>query len=138
MLKNLTFDQICHEHVTYYSLKTFQKIIKKNNFKIIDFKLNEINGGSIEITCAKLKSKFKEPTYKIKKLILDENKITDSAFSRFNDRIKKIKKDTIDFVKNNYDKKIIGYGASTKGNVVLNYCNISNKDIPFICDANNI
>ena len=55
MLKNLTFDQICHEHVTYYSLKTFQKIIKKNNFKIIDFKLNEINGGSIEITCAKLK-----------------------------------------------------------------------------------
>lgn len=136
MLKNLTFDQICHEHVTYYSLKTFQKIIKKNNFKIIDFKLNEINGGSIEITCAKLKSKFKEPTNKIKKLILDENKITDSAFSRFNDRIKKIKKDTIDFVKNNYDKKIIGYGASTKGNVVLNYCNISNKDIPFICDAN--
>ena len=69
-------------------------------------------------------------------MILDENKITDSSFSRFNDRIKKIKKDTIDFVKNNYDKKIIGYGASTKGNVVLNYCNISNKDIPFICDAN--
>ena len=55
MLKNLTFDQICHEHVTYYSLGTFQQIAKKNNLKVIDVNLNEINGGSIEVICAKKK-----------------------------------------------------------------------------------
>ena len=138
MLKNLTFDQICHEHVTYYSLKIFQKIAKKNNLKIIDAKLNEINGGSIEIICAKNESNFKVPKNKIKNILNDESKITAASFKRFNSRIKKIKSDTTNFIKYNNDekKKIIGYGASTKGNVVLNYCHISNKDIPYICDAN--
>ena len=136
MLKNLTFDQICHEHVTYYGLKTFQKIAKKNNLKIIDAKLNEINGGSIEVTCAKIGTKFKESKNKINKILKDENKITEISFKRFNSRIKKIKKDISKFVKKNKRKKIIGNGASTKGNVVLNYCGISNKDIPYICDAN--
>ena len=136
MLKNLTFDQICHEHVTYYGLKTFKKIAKKNNLKIIDAKLNEINGGSIEVTCAKIDSKFKESKNKINKILNDENKITENSFKKFNSRIKKIKKDISQFLKKYKQKKIIGYGASTKGNVVLNYCSISNKDISYICDAN--
>lgn len=136
MLKNLTFDQICHEHVTYYSLQTFENIIKKNNLKIINLKLNEINGGSIEVTCAKNNSKFRKPKNKIKKFLDDERKITAASFKRFNDRIRKIKRDFLLFINNNKDKKIIGYGASTKGNVVLNYCNITNKIISYICDEN--
>ena len=55
LLKNLTYDQICHEHVVYYTLNTFNEILSKNNLKIIDFSLNEINGGSIEIICTKKK-----------------------------------------------------------------------------------
>ena len=53
MLKNLTYDQICHEHISYYSLTTFKKIIEQNNIKLVDVNFNEINGGSIEIICAK-------------------------------------------------------------------------------------
>ena len=45
MLKNLTYDQICHEHVAYYSLNTFKKIAEKNKLKVIDLSFNEINGG---------------------------------------------------------------------------------------------
>ena len=55
LLKNLTYDQICHEHCVYYSLSTFNQILSKNNLKIVDFTLNEINGGSIEVICAKKK-----------------------------------------------------------------------------------
>ncbi len=55
LLKNLTYDQICHEHITYYSLTTFKNVISKNNLKIIDFSFTAINGGSIEVTCAKKK-----------------------------------------------------------------------------------
>ena len=51
--KNLTYDQICHEHVTYYNLKVFKKIIEKNGLKLLDLRLNEINGGSIQLICAK-------------------------------------------------------------------------------------
>ena len=59
LLKNLTYDQICHEHVTYYSLKVFKNLAEKNHFKIIEVSLNEINGGSIQIICAKKNSKRK-------------------------------------------------------------------------------
>ena len=138
MLKNLTFDQICHEHVTYYSLGTFQQIAKKNNLKVIDVNLNEINGGSIEVICAKKEAKFKEQKKKIEEILNDEKKIRAKSFKKFNNRIKKIRENITSFIQNNKykDKKIIGYGASTKGNVVLNYCHISNRDISYICDAN--
>ena len=74
LLKNLTYDQICHEHCIYYSLSTFHKIISKNNLKIIDFTLNEINGGSIEVICAKKKSRFKSNTNKIEHILHQEKK----------------------------------------------------------------
>ena len=50
LLKNLTYDQICHEHVTYYTLTSFLNILNKNNLKVTDFNFNEINGGSIQLT----------------------------------------------------------------------------------------
>ena len=53
LLSNLTYDQICHEHVTYYTLSSFNNIVKTNGLKIIDITFNEINGGSIEIICSK-------------------------------------------------------------------------------------
>ena len=73
-MKNLTYDQICHEHITYYTLTTFKKIISKNNLKIIDCSFNEINGGSIEISCAKINSKHKSKEQKINEILLDEKK----------------------------------------------------------------
>ena len=66
LLKNLTYDQINHEHVTYYTLTTFNNIIKKNKLKIIDVNFNEINGGSAEVVV--VKSTSKEQT-NLKKLI---------------------------------------------------------------------
>ena len=91
MLKNLTYDQICHEHITYYTLSVFKKIIEKNNLKLIDISFNEINGGSIEIICSKKDSKFKPKIKKIKKILLDEKKITVQSFKNFNLRINRVK-----------------------------------------------
>ena len=136
LLKNLTYDQICHEHVMYYTLNTFNNIIKKNKLKIIDYSLNEINGGSIEILCSKKNSNIKAMKTKIDKILIEEKKISNKDYDKFNLRIQNSKKNLQLFLKNIKKKEIIGYGASTKGNVILNYCGISNKNIPFICDAN--
>ena len=136
LLKNLTYDQICHEHVTYYTLKTFKKIVEKNNFKIIDVNFNEINGGSIEVFCAKKNSNKKVNRKKIEKILLDESKIDSKAYERFNTRVNNVKKVLKNFLTNLKGKKIIGYGASTKGNIVLNHCKIDKSLLPFICDAN--
>ena len=98
MLKNLTFDQICHEHVTYYSLSVFEKIINNNGLKLLDVKLNEINGGSIEIICCHLDANKKINNILINSLKKDETKITKKSFYTFNKRIFKIKRDLRKFL----------------------------------------
>jgi len=135
MLKNLTYDQICHEHVTYYTLKVFKKIAEKNDLKIIDVSFNEINGGSIEIICAKKNSNFKIENKKINKILKDENNINEKSYINFNERIDKVKTLLQMFLNLNSKKKVIGYGASTKGNVVLNHCLVTNNQINEICDG---
>ena len=136
LLKNLTYDQICHEHVVYYTLSTFNKIIKKNNLKIIDFSINEINGGSIEVICAKKTSKHKSKSKKIIKILNEEKSITQRDYDRFNLRVETSKSNLLLFLKNQKKGDVIGYGASTKGNVILNYCGVTHKNISYICDAN--
>lgn len=135
LLKNLSYDQICHEHVTYYSLKVFKKMAEKNGLKVIDCKLNEINGGSIEIICSKKNSKHKVNKLKILKLLNDEKKINYSSYINFNNRVNRVKQLFKMFLDLKSNKKIIGYGASTKGNIVLNHCEVTNKQIKEICDG---
>ncbi len=134
-LKNLSYDQICHEHVAYYSLTVFKKIIEKNGLKIIDFTLNEINGGSIEIICSKKNSKYKEKKSKIKNILKDEKKINKKSFINFNERVNKTKLLLQMFLKLKSNKKVIAYGASTKGNIVLNHCQVTNTQIKEVCDG---
>ena len=136
LLKNLTYDQICHEHVTYYTLTTFEKIITKNGLKILDVSFNEINGGSVEVICCRKESKQKPNYKKIKEILNDEKNINDEAYQRLNLRIKNTKNTLQTFVKEVGRKNIIGYGAATKGNIVLNQCEFTSKDISYICDAN--
>jgi len=138
LLSNLTYDQICHEHVTYYTLDVFKKVIEKNGLKIIDFSFNVINGGSIEIICSPKKSRIKANHTKIKNQIELENRITSIDYSKFNLRVDNIKKTTNLLLENikNAKKKIIGYGAATKGNIVLNHCGIGSDKISLICDEN--
>ena len=137
LLKNLTYDQICHEHVTYYTLTTFNNLIKKHDLKIVDFSFNEINGGSVEIVCSRKSNKSQSEHKLLKKYLDDEKRITKSSYEKFNQRIENTKNNInqiLDLIGNKND--VIGYGASTKGNIVLNHCNLSYKRISYICDAN--
>ncbi len=135
LFKNLTYDQICHEHVTYYSLTTFCKILSNNNMKAIDLSFNEINGGSIEVICAK-KNSIKKPKEIVDKILKEEGNINKNIFNLFQDRVENVKRTLQEFLKNIPSKDIMGYGASTKGNIVLNHLNLSSKNLSFICDAN--
>ncbi len=135
LLQNLTYDQICHEHVTYYTLTTFENIIKKNGLKILDFNLNNINGGSIEIICSKKKAKHSPNKKKINLQKNFEKNINQNSYQNFNKRVSNIKKMLNSFLEKNKGE-VIGYGASTKGNIVLNHCGINSKKLKYICDAN--
>ena len=60
MIKNISYDTICHEHLEYYSLRSIKHIFDNVGFKIIDLEFNDINGGSFAITVAKKSAKYLE------------------------------------------------------------------------------
>ena len=134
LLENLTYDQINHEHVTYYTLTTFQNIISKNGLKILDVNFNEINGGSAEVVVAKKNSKYSPLNKKIAHILEKEKLINSKSYKKFNLRLNNVKKVVNTFL--NTKKNIIGYGASTKGNIILNHCRIDKTKLKFICDGN--
>ena len=141
MIKNLSYDTICHEHLEYYSLKSLKYLLDKVNLKIVDLSFNQINGGSIALDIAKKSSKLKEVSYLINWVLESEriNKYND--LHKQKDFFKKCQKHKYLLKKllinlKNQNKKIYGYGASTKGNVILQYCNIDSKIIPFIGEVN--
>ena len=141
MIKNISYDTICHEHLEYYSLKSLKYILDKSEFKIIDIEINDINGGSFAITVAKKKSRKFEESSLVDWLLKKEdlykfNKL--ETFIDFKTKVFKHKKLLKDLILNLKDmkKKVAGYGASTKGNVILQFCNLNNKHIPYIVDVN--
>ena len=141
MIKFKTFDTICHEHLYYYSTKVIIEMVSKNNLRVFDIKKNKINGGSTQYFISRQDSKFKinyksiNPVLREEKKYKLENKKTFINFFKKINHIKfKTQKHLNSIVSKN--KKIHGYGASTKGNVLLQYFNINKKYIKFIADRN--
>ena len=141
LIQNMTWDQICHEHVTYFDLTTLRKVLAKAGIKVLDVSFNEINGGSFNVICAKNKSSLKPNIKQINKVIESEKIFyNDKSLSNFAMRVNnsgKVMKEFLNLLKEN-KKTVIGYGASTKGNVILNYSKIDKSLIKFICDQNPI
>ena len=141
IIKNNLFDTICHEHLEYYSLKVAKNMIEKNNLKIIDIYKNDINGGSLGIFISHVNSKFKTINKNVNKILVEEKKFKlnevktyVSFYNKINNIKKKLLKILIKIKKNN--KTIHGYGASTKGNVLLQYFDINHTLIDYVADRN--
>ena len=141
ILSKFSFDTFCQEHLTYFSFKSFKFLIDQTPFKIIDFSRNSINGGSINFNLALKNSKWKINKKKITKIINFEKKLKLDRKETYIKYFKEIEKNSNlikKFIKNlkTKNKKISAFGASTKGNVILQYANIDNKIIDSIYDVN--
>lgn len=138
LIQNMTYDQICHEHIAYYNLDTFSKILKKYKLKIVNCYENEINGGSIRVHIVHQNYKKYKHTIDLKEKILREKEFFKNDIKIFKSRVmasKTLINDYLNIISKNY--VIYGYGASTKGNIILNYVNLNNRIIKKICDANS-
>ena len=141
IIKFKMFDTICHEHLEYYSTEVLIKMIKKNNLKLIDIKSNKINGSSKQYFLCKQNSKYKINRKIINKYLKKEKKYKlkdlntyKKFFKNINDLKSKINKFIIK--ENNNNKNFHCYGASTKGNVLLQYFGITNKLIKYAAERN--
>ena len=140
MLEVNAFDTICHEHLEYYRLNQIHWMMEKVGFKIIGIEFNNINGGSFSVTVAKSESSFSE-TPSLEKFLIDEkNKGLDTnrPYEEFRSKVFEFKIKIREFLNNIHSEKkmVLGYGASTKGNVLLHFCNITSRDIPYIAEVN--
>lgn len=142
MLATNSFDTICHEHLEYYAYKQIDWICRKVGLKILDVEFNSVNGGSFSLVVAKEKSK-QQPNYEnIEKVKSDEVNagISDiQVYQDFNNRIKNCRNQLIDFVQSECSagKTIYGLGASTKGNVLLQYCSIKSQYLKAVGEVNS-
>ncbi len=139
-LKDLTFDNIYHEHYNYWSLTSLNNFFNRLNAKIYRAERIDTHGGSIRIYVSKDKNKKVEKS--VKKFINDENKFGIKKFStykKFGEKVYKIRENIIkNFNKLKKDhKKIIGYGAPAKATTALNFYGISNQ-IDFIVEDNSL
>lgn len=142
MLRMNSYDTICHEHLEYYSLSVVKKIIEMAGLKIIDVMMNAVNGGSFEVTAAKASNRNIKINHPVINWLLEQEERmglnTPKPYRDFEERVFRHREDLIRLIRalNADGKKILGYGASTKGNVVLQFCGFTEKDIPAIADVN--
>jgi NDP-4-keto-2,6-dideoxyhexose 3-C-methyltransferase len=142
MLKTNSIDTICHEHIEYYGLAQVKRIADMSGFKIINVSFNDCNGGSFRVYFAKAESqRYEECTALIQSILADEtaHKLSEPAtytafMSRVDAQVSRLKQ-LLSWTKAN-NKRVYIYGASTKGNCLLQYADIKESDIPFAVERN--
>lgn len=143
MLRTNSYDTICHEHIEYYSLGVVMKILTAAGLKIIDVGMNNVNGGSFAVTAAKSSNKSLKINHSVIDWLLEqEDRMglnTPKPFRDFEERVFRHRNDLVRLISALVadGKKVIGYGASTKGNVTLQFCGFTNTDILAIAEVNS-
>lgn len=141
MLKNNAFDTICHEHLEYYALKQIEYILNLCNLKVIDVETNNINGGSFKVYATHKDTLYPVNWSSVMALRKSESEMkmgTPTPYLAFANRVNTQKEKTLKFIKSELKqgKKFYVYGASTKGNVLINYYGLTNKEIVAAADRN--
>lgn len=141
MLERNSYDTICHEHLEYYGLKQVVWLAEKVGLKIVDVELNDVNGGSFSVVAAHKGSNMHDADGVVEKMLSAEDQAGLSGLEAYHDffrRAKQSRDELKEFVRDAQKdgKRILAIGASTKGNVLLQYCGFTEHDIEAIGDVN--
>jgi C-methyltransferase C-terminal domain/Putative zinc binding domain/Methyltransferase domain len=141
MLRLNSYDTICHEHVEYYSLGAIDYILKAADLKIVDVQMNDVNGASFAVTATHRSSRRTCNVAVVDWILAQEEGMglhTPAPFKAFEQRVFQHRDNLLRLLQalRADGKKILGYGASTKGNVVLQFCGIDSKIVDAIVEVN--
>jgi hypothetical protein len=139
MLSENAFDNIVHEHLEYYSLHSMQNLLKRHNLEVFDVEESPINGGSFRTYIAYAGTR--KVSKRVENMLSHEQKIgvdKKEIYLQFAQRVKENKRKLLSFLKKEVKKgkKIYIYGASTRGNTLLQYFGITAKLTPFAIERN--
>jgi 2-polyprenyl-3-methyl-5-hydroxy-6-metoxy-1,4-benzoquinol methylase len=144
MLKMTSYDTICHEHIEYYSLAVIEYILKQAGMKVVNVSHNDINGGSLRCHATHISNftykqdEFQQNIKAMRQEEFDMELDTDKPYRHFQDRVNVHKEELNSLLKKlkKEKKKIHIYGASTKGNTILQWCGIDHRIIDCAAERN--
>jgi hypothetical protein len=141
MLRTNSYDTLCHEHLEFYSLKVIKNLLVSKGMRIIDVQMNDINGGSFAVTACKKAAGYQSNDPVINWLLQQEISLgldTVKPYLAFAERMHQHRIQLLNLLDALVadGKKVFGYGASTKGNVLLQYCGIGTERVPYIAEVN--
>jgi hypothetical protein len=140
MLDTNSYDTVCHEHLEFYALRQIKWMADRVGFKIIDVEFNDINGGSFSVT---VKKSDGDTTVipSVQSVLLDEREKgldTLRPYQEFSERVERTKFNLLKFIETAHaEKKTVAVlGASTKGNVLLQYCGLTTREVESVGEVN--
>ncbi|HET8940460.1 MAG TPA: class I SAM-dependent methyltransferase [Rudaea sp.] len=141
MLRTNAYDTVCHEHLEYYSLRVIRDLLAVHGLRITNVQMNSVNGGSVAVTACHDKAAIASDRSIVEWMLQQEENWglnTTKPYRQFEERVFKHRADLQRLVQSLVadGKKIIGYGASTKGNVLLQFCKLGPDLIPAIAEVN--
>ena len=141
LIKNLEYDTVYHEHLSYITLLPLQKFLKKIDMEIFDVEEKDIHGGSLRIFISK-KNDFKK-TSKFKNLLIKEkkSKLNDlKVLSKFSKNVEKNRLELVKTITNlkKKNKSIIALSAPAKGMTLLNYCKLDKDYLDFVTEKSKL
>ena len=141
MLRTHSYDTICHEHLEFYSFKVVKNMLESCGMRVIDVQMNAINGGSFAVTACKKCAPYRSNLPIIQWMLHQEEDMgldTPRPYRAFEENVFKHRKNLVSLIDSivGDGKKVFGYGASTKGNVLLQFCGLTSQHLPCIADVN--
>jgi SAM-dependent methyltransferase len=144
MLRMTSYDTICHEHLEYYSLAVLEHIMREAGLRLVNVSLNSINGGSIRCYATHAdnrkyrRDEFQANIKQLRKEEFDLELDTDKPYRYFQERVNVHKQELVALLKKlrGEGKRIHAYGASTKGNTILQWCNIDSRLVECAAERN--
>lgn len=141
MLRTNSYDTICHEHLEFYSFKVVKAMLEAKGLRVIDLVMNAVNGGSFAVSACKHEASYRSNAPIINWMLKQEENLgldNPRPYREFEEKTFKHRanlRSLLEALKED-GKKVIGYGASTKGNVLLQFCGLTKEHLPYIAEVN--
>lgn len=141
MVATNSYDTVCHEHIEYYALRQIEAMLSEAGMKIVALEENDVNGGSFSVTAAPRSSALPSADTEVRKMLREEERLgygTTKPFVGLIAAMEQHRSELLDLLNGirSRGERVLGYGASTKGNVLLQYCGIGPDLLPCIAEVN--
>lgn len=141
LIEETQFDTIYHEHFSYFSFLTVEKVFAAHGLAIFNVEELPTHGGSLRIYAKHAEDDTKpisERVYELRQREIDSGYTDINHYLTFSEKVKAIKRDILNFLiqAEEEGKVIVGYGAPAKGNTLLNYCGVKTDFLSYTVDRN--